>query len=207
MAFGKDVNDRLLRDYKGMYQGKPRIYNVDRGTWSMGYTEINNQATSPVARIKVHRARFEGASDIVDGDLIQDKATGNYYLCMSVIPQIIKGESAYKDATLFFADAIVDIERFGTGNTKNAFGRPVDPTPTLIASGIRVMTVSMALDVLEQKDQNLASEKIKIAIQEKYPVVVNDRIKTTKGDVYKVMSVDNSQLLGLQLLYVDRDIR
>ena len=204
--FASRVVNRMLRTRNGTINGAPRIYNRDQDKDILGYVEINTQATSPVARIKTHKAWFAAGSEVAEGDLIEDRADNKVYLTMSLKNEIMGGETGYIDGTLYYANTTCSIERFTTGH-RNAFGRPQDPSPLTIAANVYIMTTSMSLNVNEQKDQNLAQEKIKVVIQSKFGVEVNDRLVAANGDVYKVNSIDRTQLVGLWDLFVDKDIR
>lgn len=204
--FASRVVNRMLRTRNGTINGVPRILNRDQGTDILGYVEINTQATSPVARIKTHKAWFAADSVVAEGDLIEDRADNKVYLIMSLKNEIMGGETGYIDGTLYYANTTCRIERFTTG-ARNAFGRSQDPSPLTIADNVYIMTTSMSLNVNEQKDQNLAQEKIKVVIQSKFGVEINDRLVAANGDVYKVNSIDRTQLVGLWDLFVDKDIR
>jgi hypothetical protein len=171
-----------------------------------GYAEVNTQATSPVARIKQHKAWFVGNADITEGDLIQDKADNKYYLVMSLKKEVTGSEVAYIDGTLYYANATCSIERFAPVSV-NAFGREVSAEPSVIAEGVYIMVNSMSMDVDEQRDQHIAEEKIKVVMQSKYGAKINDRLVSSNGDVYKVATVDRTQLENLVVLYVAQDIR
>ena len=200
------VVSRLLRTQNGSINGSPRIYNVDKNVSFYGYAEVNTQATSPVARIKQHKAWFVGNADITEGDLIQDKADNKYYLVMSLKKEVTGSEVAYIDGTLYYANATCSIERFAPVSV-NAFGREVSAEPSVIAEGVYIMVNSMSMDVDEQRDQHIAEEKIKVVMQSKYGAKINDRLVSSNGDVYKVATVDRTQLENLVVLYVAQDIR
>ena len=201
---------RLLRTQNGVIGGLPRIVNIDRNVSFYGYAEVNTQATSPVARIKQHKAWFEPSANIVEGDLIQDRADDKYYLVMSLKKEVTGGVCTYIDGTLYWTNATCSIQRFPTGattGTKDAFGRLIEAGPVTVASGVYIMTNSMSLGVNEQEDQVLSEEKIKVVMQAKFAPQRNDRLVSSLGDTYKVISVDRTQLNGLWVLYVDQDIR
>ena len=200
------VVDRVLKRSNGTIEGMPRIYNVDRDTYSLGYTEINTQATSSFSRIKTHKAWFSGTSDVQNGDLILDRADGKYYLVMSVKNEISGGITAYIDGTLYYCDAVCQVQRFEVG-TVNAFGRSANPAPSVVASNVYIMSQSMSMDSTDQPDQAIAKEKIKVAVQSKIGVQVNDRLVSSNGNSYRVITVDKNQLEGLDMLYVDKDVR
>lgn len=205
MNFASLVNS-FLGSINGAVDGAPRIYNVDKGTYTLGYTEINTQATTAFARTKVHKAWFSGSTDIENGDLILDRADGAYYLVMSVKQEYASGCAAYIDGTLFYANATCSIERF-TDTAKDFFGRDVQATPNAVATGVRIMVNPMSIDVMEQPDQIISQDKIKVAIQRKHNVMEQDRLVTSLGETYKVISVDKASLEGLDILFVDKDIR
>lgn len=204
--FAARAVEAMLRRNNGTVGGLPRIYNVDRAAYMLGYTEINTQATSTFSRIKTHKGWFEGTSNIQDGDLIQDRVDGKYYLVMSLKDEFTGERVAYKDGTLYYANTTCTIQRGGAG-TKDAFGFEASNTFSTVATGVYLMAQSVTLDVVEQKDQDLAKEKIKVAVQAKFGVQENDRLVTALGDTYKVVSVDKTQINGLWMLFVDKDVR
>lgn len=196
----------FVRDTVGMIGGLPRIYNIDRNSYTLGHTEVNTQATSPFSRTKTHKAWFVGPTDILEGDLIQDRGDGKHYLVMSVKKEILNGESVYWDGTLYYANATCAIQRF-TGGTKDDFGRDVDPAPATVATNVYCMVNPQAVDVLEQRDRPIAKDKIKIVVQSKWAVKDQDRLVTSLGDTWKVINIDKSSLDNLWILYVDEDSR
>jgi len=201
----KSSADRILKRV-GIIDGEGRIYNVDSATYNYGYITVNPLATTPFSRSIVHKGWFSGTSDISNGDLLQDRGDNLYYLVMSVKQEIDSGASAYIDGTLYLANRVVNIYRF-SDTSKNFFGKDVSAGPSVVVENIRAMITPIALDVLEQPDQTLIKAKIKVVVQAKYGVKVQDRITTTSGGNYKVVSVDNESLEGLTVLYVDEDIR
>jgi hypothetical protein len=78
------VVDRVLRNNNGVVDGQGRIFNVDTGTYELGYTQINTHATSTFSPIKTHKGWFSGTATIRDGDLIQDRVDGRFYLAISL---------------------------------------------------------------------------------------------------------------------------
>ena len=196
----------FVKNTVGMIDGLPRIYNVDRASYTLGHTEVNTQATSPFSRTKTHKAWFVGPTDIVEGDLVQDRGDGKHYLVMSLKKEILNGESVYLDGTLYYANATCTIQRF-TGGAKDAFGRDTDPAPTTVASNVYVMVNPQVIDVLEQRDRPIAKDKIKIVVQSKFGVKDQDRLVTSLGDTWKVINIDKSSLDNLWILYADGDTR
>lgn len=204
--FAARAVEATLRRNNGSFGDLPRIYNVDRSAYMLGYTEINTQATSTFSRIKTHKGWFEGTANIQDGDLIQDRVDGKHYLVMSLKDEYAGGSIAYKDGTLYYANTTCTVQRCGAG-AKDAFGFETTNTFTTVATGVYIMAQSVTLDVVEYKDQDVAKEKIKVAVQAKVGVQENDRLVTALGDTYKVVSVDKTQIDGLWLLFVDKDVR
>lgn len=202
------VVDRVLRNNNGVVDGQGRIFNVDTGTYELGYTQINTHATSTFSPIKTHKGWFSGTATIRDGDLIQDRVDGRFYLAISLKKEVTSGVTAYIDGTLYFANMICKIERFNKAGPKDAFGRPTSAAPELEADDVHIMVQSVSIDVVEQPDQIMPKEKIKVAIQAKHNIQVNDRLHTS-GDIYRVVSIDKSQFTenSLVMLYVDKDIR
>lgn len=204
--FAARLSARILRTRTGTIDGEPRMVNLDRNEDFYGYVEINTQATSPVARIKTHKAWFAPESLVSDGDLILDRADDKKYLVMSLKQEVDGGVVAYIDGTVYFCNVVANIERF-SAPTRNDFGRPTEATGSVVATDVPIMTTSMNMNVNEQKDQNLAQEKIKVVIQSKFGVQINDRLICDSGSVYKVNSINRDDLVGLWVLHVDVDIR
>lgn len=199
----------FVKNTVGKVGNLPRIYNVDKAQYIIGYAEVNQMATTAFSRIRVNKGYF--FCDLVDsliaeGDLIQDRVDNKYYMIMSLKAQYLKGETAYLDSTLFFCDSTATIQRFQDG-ARDSFGRVVDSGPTTIYSDVKIMTSAMNYDVLLQEDRPIAQDKIKLYIQSKFAVKVADRISTNDGNVYKVISINNSDFQGINLLYVDVDVR
>lgn len=205
MNFANIVNS-FLGSVNGVVDGKPRIYNIDRDTYTLGYTEINTQATTAFARTKTHKGWFAGATDIQNGDLLLDRADGAHYLVMSVKQEFAGGCATYIDGTLFYTNATCSIERF-TDSGKDFFGRDIVSAPEQVVAEAWIMVNPMSVSIMEQQDQILADDKIKVAIQRKFNVEEQDRLVTSLGENYKVISVDRASLEGIDILYVDKDIR
>jgi len=204
--FAARLSARILRTRTGTIDGEPRIINLDRNESFYGYVEINTQATSPVARIKTHKAWFMPDAPVGDGELIQDRADDKKYLVMSLKKEIDGGVCAYIDGTVYFVNVLANIERF-SDSSRNSFGRATEAEGSIVAYDVPIMTSSMSMNVNEQKDQNLAAEKIKVVIQSKVGVQINDRLICDSGSVYKVNSINRDDLVGLWVLYVDVDVR
>ena len=205
--FASRIAYRIMKRDNGSYDGEPRMYNVTRNTYSYGYVEVNQQASSTFSRIKSHKAWFSGDADVKDGDLLIDRVSGNHYLAMSIVPEYSGGVNAYLDGTLFYANTTCAVERFDAAPAKSAFGKAILATPGIIASYVWIMVQTITLDVVEKPDQTVAKEKIKVAVQNSVGIKVNDRLVTALGDNYKVVSVDRCDIDGLDLLFVDKDIR
>lgn len=187
----------------------PRIYNVDKDQYIIGYAEVNQMATTAFSRLRVNKGYF--FCDLVDtfiaeGDLIQDRVDNKFYMIMSLKAQYLKGETDYLDSTLFYCDSTATIERF-QDSARDKFGRVSTDAPTVIYSDVKLMTSAMTYDVMVQEDRLIAQDKIKLYLQSKFAVKVADRITTDDGNVYKVVSINNSDFAGINLLYVDVDVR
>ena len=202
----KRMVDQSLKNHNGVINGLPRILNRDTGVYTLGYTKINPMATNPYSRINSHKGWFSSTTDIENGSWVVDRVNDKSYYVMSTDPEYSDGRVAYYDATLYLADKTCSISRFNN-EVRDHYGRPVEAAPTILAEGVPLMSASISVNVKESKDQPLADEKIRVALASKYDIHVNDRLTVSNGDVYKVMSVDDTQLIGLHMLYVDRDIR
>jgi hypothetical protein len=198
---------RILKTKVGIVGTNPRIFNVDTKRFSYGYAEVNINASSPFSRTKVHKGWLEGGSDIVEGSLIQDRLDSNYYMVMSVKKEGWKGEVAYKDVTLYYCNKTCTIQRFSEAKATNAFGRVVDSAPATLHTNVYIMVNPQNYDEQPGKDIILENNKIKLAIQSKYGVQVNDRIVTSEGDTLIVETVDKYSLVGIWILGVDKDSR
>jgi hypothetical protein len=160
---------------------------------------------------------------LVEGDLIQDRVDGRHFFIMSKVPEYQGGLIAYYDGTLYLSNATCTIQRFATNGDKNAFGRDTDPAPQTVliggtvedgvlvgaipAVGVRIMINPLAFAEVEQRDQLIPKDKIKVAVQSRYGVKVHDRLVTDSGDCLRVVSADPYSLSGLQIFYVDEDLR
>lgn len=199
----------FVKNTVGKVGNLPRIYNVDKDENIIGYAEVNQMATTAFSRLRVNKGYFFCDLDpslIAEGDLIQDRVDSKYYMIMSLKSQYLKGETAYLDSTLFYCDSTATIERFQDG-VRDKFGRIVNDAPSVIYSNVKLMTSAMNYDVVVQEDRLIAQDKIKLYLQSKFDVKVADRIITDDGNVYKVLSINNSDFNGINLLYVDVDVR
>lgn len=197
----------LLKNTVGYWQGKGRIYNIDRDLYLVGFAEVNPMASTAFARIRVNKGWVVAEpGQIVEGDLIQDKADAKKYLVMSIKNEVLNQESVYWDATLYLCDSTASIERWTPG-TKDVFGRPSVATPSVIAADVPIMTNPRNFDVVEQQDRVIAQNKISVYLQAKVGVQESDRIKSSNGEVYKVVSVDRVSLMNIHICYVDVDVR
>ncbi len=199
----------FIKHSVGTVARMPRIYNVDKDQYITGYAEVNQMATTAFSRIRVNKGFFFCQLDstiVAEGDLILDRADNKNYLVMSLKAEILKEEAAYVDATLFYCDTTATIQRFVEG-TKDMFGREVVNTPTDIATDVKIMTSSMNYDVLDKPDREIAQDKIKIYLQRKHGIQEADRVVTEDGEVYKVISVNRKDFVGIDVAYVDMDVR
>lgn len=193
---------------KGTYNGSPRIYNIDRNSYITGYAEINDQATSPYSRIKVHKGLFTcNRGDVLPGDLIQDRVDDNKYLVMSIKDKFCGGASAYFDCALYFCNTEITVSRFTGTGTKDSFGRAVANAPEVIFSNVPVMTDPKNFDTIIHPDRPIEDDKINVYIQSKYAVKVSDRITTPDGDVYEIETIDTAALTNIWICKVNKDVR
>jgi hypothetical protein len=199
----------LIRRTRGMLGNKPRCVNMDRvpELGIIGYVEVNKNATTPFSRGKVHKGIFACPKEHVDnGDIILDRGEADYYFVMDKKTEIFNGEEVYIDATMYRCDEVIDIYRFGEG-IRDTFGRVVDTSAVLVAEKVRGMFNPLNFDIKEQQDRVLPDNKIKLCIQEKVGIKVADRIVTSKGTKYQVLSIDNISLQNLVFCVVDSDVR
>lgn len=197
----------FVKNTVGTINGKPRMYNVDRDVYLVGYAEVNKMATTAFSRISVNKGWFYcDPSLIQEGDLLQDKADGKFYLAMSLKMEVLSGESVYMDGTLYLCDSTATVQRWVEG-ARDSFGRPAVATPTTIYSDVYIMTAPSNFDVMEQQDRLIAQNKIKIHLQSKFDVKPADRIVTSKGKTYKVISIDDVSLRNIIICFVDEDVR
>lgn len=191
----------------GTYGGKGRMHNVDRDTYLVGYAEVNQQATTAFSRIRVNKGWFFcEPAEVTEGELIQDRVDAKRYLVMSLKTEFMNEETVYLDATLYLCDSTASIYRWVDG-VKDLFGQESDPTPQLLVSDVAIMTNPQNYDVLEQKDRQIAHDKIKIYLQAKHNVQEADRITTQNGETYRVLRVDKVSLPNIWICYVDVDER
>lgn len=197
---------RRLKNNNGVVGGLPRIYSIDDDSYWYGYAEVNVDATSPFARVKVHDLRVQGDSTITDGSLIKDRVDNSIYLVMSIKGIYSGGLVAYKDGTLYLCNTTATIKRFQDG-ARDTFGKLIIKTPTVIASRIYIMTNPQNYTTIVGQDTIEQANKIKIAIQSKHGVKLKDRIETSTGQNYIVENIDTESLTGMVILYCDTDLR
>lgn len=203
------IAKNFIKNTVGKVGNLPRIYNTDKDAYIIGYAEVNQMATTAFSRIRVNKGFLFcplGSSIVAEGDLILDRADNKNYMVMSLKAEILKEEAAYIDATLFYCDTTATIQRFVEG-VKDMFGREVVNTPTTIATNVKIMTSSMNYDVLDKPDREIAQDKIKIYVQRKHDIQEADRVVTEDGEVYKVISVNRKDFVGIDVAYVDMDVR
>lgn len=190
-----------------MSRGVPRIYNWDKRIEIVGYAEVNKQATSVLGRVKIHKGYFYCDRDQVeDGDLVQDRDDGNYYLVMSSKVEKQGYEIIYYDSTLINCEDRVTVSRFGDG-VRDAFGRVISSEPEVIASNVYCMINPKNFTVMDQQDRVVPQDKIQFYVQAKVGVKVADRLTSGNGRKYVVESVDTESLRNINILHVDLDER
>lgn len=210
--FGFDfsgVTDSMMENFTGWVGNSPRIYNVDKDTYSLGQTKYNPLATTSFARTKVHKGRFTGTADIVHGDVILDRHENNYFLVVSISSEMLGGPNVFRDATLYWANRTATMWRKGDAGTLDAYRRPIDPSfeQLNIGSTIYIMVNPLTLDIQEQEDRAINNSKIRVAAQAKFGITKNDRLIISSGETYIVETVDNSSFEGISLCNVDLDTR
>lgn len=206
--FAAKTTLRRLKANNGIHQGLPRIYNIDRDTYSYGYAEVNTQAASPFVRTKVHDGRFEGTSDVTDGDLIRDRVDNSVYLAMS-IKGIYGGGSdgayAYKDGTLYLCNTTATIKRLDEV-AEDVYGRPTTGFVN-VATGVYIMVNAQNFSTGDYQETLAQDNKIKVVLQSKNNVKLADRIETAQGDVLVIENIDKSSLTNLWICYCNTDVR
>lgn len=197
----------FIKRTMGMVGNKPRIYNIDRDTYLLGYAQVNQMATTSFSRIKVNKGfLFCEASEVTEGELIQDRADNKKYFLMSAKMEMLNGEAVYIDCALYYCDATATIERW-TDGARDTFGTVLDPTPQVIISDIPIVTNPQTYDTLEQQDRVIANDKIRIFVQAKAGVKEFDRVVASSGDTYKITRIDKVSWPGIWTCYVDVDVR
>lgn len=195
---------RMLRKV-GIINGGPRIYNADLGTYTVGYTKINTQATTAYSRTKTHKAWFVGSTDIENGTRIQDLVDGARYLVMSLKAEYINGDIAYYDGTLFYVNETCTISRIS--NVLDEFGRATATNFSIVDAGVWIMVNPLSFDVVEKPDRIIDKDKIKIALPGTVDIKDQDRITTSKGEKFKVVAFSRSEVEGIVMAYVETDVR
>lgn len=201
------MSKAFIKNTVGTVAGKPRIYNIDRGLYVVGYAEVNALATTAFSRIRVNKGYFFcPPSDVAEGDLVQDNADSKKYFVTSTKVEMLNGECVYLDSSLFYCDSTATVERWDTG-VRDTFGRLTNPTPQVVYTDIPIVTNPQTFDVLEQQDRLISNDKIRIYIQAKNLIQESDRIVANNGEVYKVLRVDKVSWPGILVCHVDVDVR
>lgn len=198
----------FVKATKGVYKGSPRIYNIDRNIYISGYAEINAQATSPFSRIKVHKGLFTcDVTDVLPGDLIQDRVDSNKYIVMSVKDKYCGDASIYFDCALYYCNVSVDIARYSDTGTRDSFNRLLASTPTVLYTNVPVMTDLKNVTIQDTPDRPIEEDKLNLYIQAKFDVHISDRLITTDNILYKVETIDKSSLENIWICLVTKDDR
>lgn len=198
----------FVKATKGTYQGSPRIYNIDQNKYIYGYAEINDQATSPFSRIKVHKGLFTcSRTDVVAGDLVQDRVDNHKYIVMSIKDKLCGEASTYFDCALYYCNTSVTISRFSKEGARDTFGRPIVSTATPLYTDIPVMTDTKNLLTTSYPDKFIETDKVNIYIQAKYLVNPEDRLITADGDMFVIETIDRGSLNNILILKVNKDDR
>lgn len=198
---------RRLKNSNGVIGSLPRIYNVDRNTYTYGYASVNVAAASPFVRTKVHEGRFEGKTDIQDGDLILDRYDNSHYLVMStkgIYGGGKDGQTAYYDATLYLTNATATVRRLGI--TRDPFYRQIEGFVD-VATNVKIMTNPQNFSVNEQPGQVLQENKIKVVLQSKVGVQLHDRLVTDLSDTLIIENIDKSSIRNLWICMCNFDVR
>lgn len=197
----------FIKNTKGTWLKKGRMFNHENSEYLVGFAEINERATTPFARVRVNRGWFFCEPGLIqEGDLVEDRVDERLYLVMSLKTQVLHGESVYLDATLYLCDSVATIERWVDGE-RDIFGQVLDPYPIQIADNVPILINPQTFTVLEQQDRPIPQDKVRIYLQAKFKVRPADRIIADNGDAYKVMSVDKVSLPNIWICYVDVDER
>ena len=53
-----NIAKSMVKNTVGYYNGNPRIYNLDRATYIVGYAQVNMMATTAFSRISVNKGWF-----------------------------------------------------------------------------------------------------------------------------------------------------
>lgn len=201
------MTQSFIKRTMGVVGALPRIHNVDRDTYIVGYAQVNQMATTSFSRIKVNKGfLFCDPADITEGELILDRADSKKYFVMSAKMEMLSGEAVYLDCALYYCDATASIERW-TDGARDTFGRPTQSTPQVLHSDVPIVTNPQTYSSFEQPDRTLAEDKVRIFVQSKLGVKESDRIVTSNGDAYKVVRIDKVSWPGVWTCYVDVDER
>lgn len=204
MRAAYSVVKRMLKR-NGTFEGQPRIYNIDRDEYFLGYTEINTMATTAYARTKTHKAWFLGGSNVVSGDLIEDRVDLSRYLVMSLKAEYSGGLVAYLDGTLYLVTSTCTVLRYDDSEV-DAFGRTTKEWAE-VHTDVPIMVNPVALDTDSGEDKVRDTSKIKISMQTKFMLQQGDRLETSNGFRYIVRSIDEESLANIYSLQVDKDSR
>lgn len=197
----------FVKNTVGKVGSLPRIYNVDKDQYIIGYAEVNQMATTAFSRLRVNKGFFFcEPTEVQEGVLIQDRADTKRYLVMSIKVELLNGECVYLDSSLYYCDATATIERW-TDGVRDSFGMVTDPAPQIIASDVPIVTNPQTFSQLEQQDRMVDQDKSRVYMQAKFGVKESDRIITSHGDTYKVLRIDKSSWPGTWICYVDVDVR
>lgn len=195
----------IMKNTVGYVGGNPRIYNVDKDGYSIGFTAVSLDATSPFARTKVNKLWLEGASNCEEGDLIQDKADNKFHLIMALKSEFCGGAQNYWSGTTYLCNATATIQR-ESATEDNFFGDRVSGFST-VATGVQIMVNPQNFSTDDQPDRSWQANKIKVAVQSKVGVKERDRVITSLGDQLVVENIDRSSLKGIWILMCDSDVR
>lgn len=201
------MSKAFIKNTVGTVGGNPRIFNIDKQKYIVGYAEVNALATTAFSRIRVNKGYFFcNPTDVSEGDLIQDNADSKKYFVTSTKVEMLNGECVYLDSSLFYCDSTATVARWDEG-LKDTFGRVVDATPQVVYQDLPIVTNPQTFDVLEQQDRTIANDKIRIYMQSKNIIKESDRIIPSNGDTYKVLRVDKVSWPGILVCHVDIDVR
>jgi len=201
------MTQSFMKRTMGVVGGVPRIRNIDRNTDIVGYAQVNQMATTSFSRIKVNKGfLFCKLDDITEGELLLDRADNKKYFLMSAKMEMLNGEAVYIDCALYYCDATASIERWSDG-VRDTFGRVVDPAPEVLFTDVPIVTNPQTYNTLEQQDRTIAQDKVRIFVQAKIGIKESDRITSSNGDTYKVLSIDKVSWPGVWTCYTDVDVR
>jgi hypothetical protein len=147
-------------------------------------------------------------SNIYSGLALTDPLDGKTYLVKSCAPVAWKNKTAYFESEIRQTNSTVTISRFTQGN-KNAFGRPADPAPAIIAADVPAfIETSATLRTVQTNEPDGTHDARKLrALVQVIDARVGDRVTTAQAETFMVQAVDLYSNPGLLLLHLSPDNR